>query len=503
MSDMRLFAQITKVDEAKRLVFGRAVQEVPDRADEIFDYASSKQHFVDWSKSFDTDTGGKSLGNLRAMHGKVAAGKLTAIDFNDTAKAIDITAKVVDDSEWAKVIEGVYTGFSIGGSYVGDKTTEKIGDRTIKRYTAQPAEISLVDSPCIPTAKFFDIVKADGALEKKAFKPPEFEVVGTDEQVAEFAEAMKANGLGMTDIIKLIGVDSMLVTADDLKKREFSTEARDKAAESGAALPDGSFPIKTVGDLKNAVQAYGRAKDKEKAKAHIIARAKALGDTSDLPDDWKGGDKAAPTDIEKADDKKKKEKPGDKADDEENDNDEDDTAKVLQVFAKAGKLAKRLADPELLLVDLMKIADAELTEDERKGLKTPEAVKAAIVAKAGRFTAAHGDMVQAIHDHAASMGADCAADKAHKGNLEKAASAELKDALERIKKLEAQPVPYVTLRAVAKQVEKEAPAPTAFADTPEFPSLEKSDYIYNGDGTIDYASSYLQKRYKLAAVAAK
>jgi len=346
MDAMRMFAQITKVDEAKRLVFGRAVQEVPDRADEIFDYASSKQHFVDWSKSFDDDTNGKSLGNLRAMHGKVAAGKLTAIDFNDTAKAIDITAKVVDDAEWAKVIEGVYTGFSIGGSYVGDKTTEKIGDRTIKRYTAQPAEISLVDSPCIPTAKFFDIVKADGALEKKAFKPPEFEVVGTDEEVAQFAEAMKANGLGMADILKTIMVDSMLTTSDELKKREFSTEERDKAAESGAALPDGSFPIKSVGDLKNAVKAYGRAKDKEKAKAHIIARAKALGATDELPDDWKG--KATPPgDLDKADDKKKKkgEKPGDSADDKEPDDDEDDTAKAMGAFLKAGALAKRLADP--------------------------------------------------------------------------------------------------------------------------------------------------------------
>ena len=37
---MKLFAGITKVDEAKRLVYGRAVQEVADRADEIFDYAS-------------------------------------------------------------------------------------------------------------------------------------------------------------------------------------------------------------------------------------------------------------------------------------------------------------------------------------------------------------------------------------------------------------------------------------------------------------------------------
>jgi hypothetical protein len=59
-----------------------------------------------------------SLGNIRAMHGKVAAGKAIAIDFNDAEKAIDIGTKIVDDNEWQKCLEGVYTGFSIGGDYI-------------------------------------------------------------------------------------------------------------------------------------------------------------------------------------------------------------------------------------------------------------------------------------------------------------------------------------------------------------------------------------------------
>lgn len=68
--------------------------------------------------------------------------------------------------------------------------------------------------------------------------------------------------------------------------REFSGTERKKAASSGAARSDGSFPIKTVADLKNAIKAYGRAKDKAAAKAHIIKRAKALGATNLLPDGW-------------------------------------------------------------------------------------------------------------------------------------------------------------------------------------------------------------------------
>lgn len=70
-------------------------------------------------------------------------------------------------------------------------------------------------------------------------------------------------------------------------KREFSADERDAAASSGAAMPDGSFPIKTTGDLKNAIQAIGRAKNPGKAKAHIISRARSLGASDMLPDDWK------------------------------------------------------------------------------------------------------------------------------------------------------------------------------------------------------------------------
>lgn len=71
-----------------------------------------------------------------------------------------------------------------------------------------------------------------------------------------------------------------------LFKRDFSTDDRKRLASSGAALPDGSFPIETAGDLENAIHGLGRAKDKAKAKAHIIARARTLGATDKLPAGW-------------------------------------------------------------------------------------------------------------------------------------------------------------------------------------------------------------------------
>jgi hypothetical protein len=73
----------------------------------------------------------------------------------------------------------------------------------------------------------------------------------------------------------------------DYLKREFSAEQRRSAAESGAALPDGSFPIHNKSDLHNAMQAIGRAKDPAKAKAHIRRRAKTLGLSGELSDAFK------------------------------------------------------------------------------------------------------------------------------------------------------------------------------------------------------------------------
>ena len=39
----------------------------------------------------------------------------------------------------------------------------------VTRYTAVPSEISIVDRPCCPTAKFFHIKKRDGSIVKREF----------------------------------------------------------------------------------------------------------------------------------------------------------------------------------------------------------------------------------------------------------------------------------------------------------------------------------------------
>jgi hypothetical protein len=62
-----------------------------------------------------------------------------------------------------------------------------------------------------------------------------------------------------------------------LMKRDFSASERRSDAKSGAAMPDGSFPIENAEDLANARRLAGKAKDPAAARAHIARRAKALG----------------------------------------------------------------------------------------------------------------------------------------------------------------------------------------------------------------------------------
>lgn len=71
--------------------------------------------------------------------------------------------------------------------------------------------------------------------------------------------------------------------------KDFSDEKREKLAKKGSALLDGSYPIETVADLRNAIMAYGRADQKKRAavRRHIVKRARALGKADLIPENWK------------------------------------------------------------------------------------------------------------------------------------------------------------------------------------------------------------------------
>jgi len=97
------------------------------------------------------------------------------------------------------------------------------------------------------------------------------EVLGYDKYEPEEAEDIEAEA------------------AEIALKRAFTEEQRNAMAKEGNALPDGSYPISNESDLRNAIQAYGRAKDKEAAKRHILKRARELGKENLIPAGWVAG----------------------------------------------------------------------------------------------------------------------------------------------------------------------------------------------------------------------
>ena len=67
---------------------------------------------------------------------------------------------------------------------------------------------------------------------------------------------------------------------------DLDTDERRKLADEGKAMPNGAFPIRNREDLKDAIQSFGRAKDKDAAKRFIQKRARELNAEKELPEDW-------------------------------------------------------------------------------------------------------------------------------------------------------------------------------------------------------------------------
>lgn len=270
MKQFKITVPIVKIDEAQRLVYGIAAIEKVDKSKEIMDYESSKPNFEAWSDEISKATKGKSVGNLREMHENSAVGKLTEFSPNDEEKQFEVVAKVVDDQAWEKVAEGVYTGFSIGGEY--ERRWDDPVNKGVKRYTAKPAEISLVDNPCIPGA-VFEFIKSDGAKEMRKFAPSmsEFEI----DRVATLvlAKMQKAEPKKKT------------VSGQELSASDFAFVGDPDDIETW------KLPIHDESHVRNALARFNQTEglgDKKDAVAKkLVAAAKKYGiDTKGFEEDY-------------------------------------------------------------------------------------------------------------------------------------------------------------------------------------------------------------------------
>jgi hypothetical protein len=137
-----------------------------------------------------------------------------------------------------------------------------------------------------------------------AVKSIEGEVVAVEPDVFEGFDsfAVEINGIDGKSYDVFVGLDGEVLgydryepeEAQDIEaeaaeialKRAFTEDTRNSMAKEGTAMSDGSYPIATPGDLQNAISAFGRAKDKEATKRHIMKRARALGQEKMIPANW-------------------------------------------------------------------------------------------------------------------------------------------------------------------------------------------------------------------------
>lgn len=160
------FIPLTKIDLGKRQITGLVSAQIPDKDGEVLNYLASKPYFEAVIEELGKATQGENYFPLREMHQLRAVGKCVGFDFRDADREVHMSFEIVDNDAWEKVAKRVYSGFSIGGRYIGE-TVDDPEHPGCQLYTAAPVEVSLVDLPCL-SAAHFTIVKLDGSFEQVA-----------------------------------------------------------------------------------------------------------------------------------------------------------------------------------------------------------------------------------------------------------------------------------------------------------------------------------------------
>ena len=184
--NVRLSMPLTKIDKDRRIVSGFASLDNIDKQDDIVTSEASMDAFA------------RFRGNIREMHQPSAVGKMVSFkedkyfdpESKKFYKGVFVSAYISKGANdaWEKVLDGTYTGFSIGGRMnKWDDAYDEKSDKTIrviKEYDL--VELSLVDSPANQFANIVSVEKVDGV-----------NVVKGDETVLENVFYDKESGLVM------------------------------------------------------------------------------------------------------------------------------------------------------------------------------------------------------------------------------------------------------------------------------------------------------------------
>jgi len=276
--NVRLSMPLTKVDEGRRIVSGFASLDNLDKQDDIVTTEASMDAFA------------KFRGNIREMHQPSAIGKMVSFkeekyfdpETKKFYKGVFVSAYISKGAQdaWEKVLDGTYTGFSIGGRMnewddaYDEKADKQI--RVIKQYDL--VELSLVDSPANQFANIMSVEKVDGVstitgssantIIENVFWDAESGIVTVSENETELSpvsgEEMKNIGfveksdLEKTTMIKFLvdsakGIRTIKIAKEDNPMTENTEVVAEAAPEVNEVEVAPEAPAEAVADAPEVV----------------------------------------------------------------------------------------------------------------------------------------------------------------------------------------------------------------------------------------------------------
>lgn len=225
---------------------------------------------------------------------------LSALSDNEDTKAIISRAMMVSEiymtvPETIEVMKSRFQDYEFKSApRIEDKEEDKKERDDIMKLIEKNKKN--IDPSQFTTRTFQEILtnkrKVDKANEKR--KDPSFAALIGDKQkdwkevtLGILTKSYETNIEDINESEELLKAEDLLLE-DTLEKAEFSTKERKNLANKKEAMPDGSYPIRNVSDLKNAIRAFGRTgSNKSQTKSWIKKRAKELGKEELLPETWK------------------------------------------------------------------------------------------------------------------------------------------------------------------------------------------------------------------------
>ena len=306
---VRLSLPFAKVDKERRIVSGFASLDNVDKQGDIVTADASMKAFSNFR------------GNIREMHQPSAVGKMVSFKedkyFDPESKkfysGVFVSAYISKGANdaWEKVLDGTYTGFSIGGrmNKWDDGYDEKSDStiRIIKDYDL--VELSLVDSPANQFANIVSVEKVDGVSVVKGADVA-LENVFYDEQsgivMVSDQETVKSPITG--NEMKNIG----FVEKEDNEKMDIVKFLVDSAKGIDAKISKEENPMAK----KNTTQEVEVTKSEEIAPEAVAEtpaveteKADVVVETTEIADTEKAAKKPNPDEEDAADVASEKDKP--------------------------------------------------------------------------------------------------------------------------------------------------------------------------------------------------